>query len=412
MMTSSSRARRSILVFSVLVLCLGAATLVMFLLRTPPDPREVPSTIVTSGEQVTTLVERVLHPSAHQDTQSRHEVLPLPGTQLRIRYSAALPVPVLYAVADAALAQGYNDANLLVSVLPPGTNQEAVLSLRALPGWKPRGAGAVLYLFQRGDQPVNLRTIAVEDRGNLADRAWSMLVQLRRSEPWQVSSQSVLRGYVVGGMSLAFILGVGFVAMAVLVAVVDLLMLWKSIREHHSGNSSGQGSRSSLQQWPHPFKAHPWMVRPGSPQAGALRHFLLVTIIFLGLYQLRFLPDAFASSLVQVQRWETEHVYGGTGDVYLAADALRSQATLTPGTVAAVCGRNHGVEAKILRYLLFPADAFPSEQVWRRAAFAIATLHEWQFYRGEFVCDGLHRPGTILQTFPHGGVLVRFSPSR
>ncbi|MBI3619172.1 hypothetical protein HY213_04045 [Candidatus Peregrinibacteria bacterium] len=390
MMASSSRARRSILIVTVFLLCMGAALVELFLFRTAPDPREIQATIVQSGEQVTTLVQRVLHPSAHQDIQSRHEVLPLPGTQLRIRYSAALPVPVLYAVADAALAQGYDDANMLLGVLPAGQDRDEVLSLRALPGWQPRGAGAVLYLFQRDDQPVNLRTIAVEDRGNLADRVWSMLAQLRRSEPWQVSSQSVLRGYVMGGMSWAFVLGVGFVA--VIIGMMGVRgMEWVQSKKK-TINSPGEQAY-------------------GLRLKSIVRHFLLVIVLFVGFYQLRFLPDAVASSFLQVHRWETEHAYGGTGDVYLVADALRSQTILTPGIAVAVCGHNHGVEAKILRYLLFPADAFPSEQVWQRAAFVIATLPEWQFDRGEFFCDGLHRPGKILGRFPHGGALVRFSPS-
>ncbi|TSC80366.1 MAG: hypothetical protein G01um101425_20 [Candidatus Peregrinibacteria bacterium Gr01-1014_25] len=273
-----------------------------------------------------------------------------PMSHVRVRYSAPAGMVLL-------LAPGTYDPlflpDALLAALPPGVPGEVIIPVMHVPGWHGGIRAIGIAAFSPADAPGALIAVSGVDQAPYHERWLAELGHVLRTEKFPAASINFLLGYRMGALPLpVLLLGIGLV-----IAALRRRMGW--------------------------------------PRAIALSAF-----VALGMYTVRFDVDLIRTFAADARAWHAAGTYGEMGDLYSIADAFRGEAKAVPNARIAACGQTLAP----VRYLVHP---LPTAS-WMEATHA-ALLRGWQQEGDNYICNSDHRRGAVVQTFPGGGQLIRFT---
>ncbi|MDO8648383.1 MAG: hypothetical protein Q7R81_01230 [Candidatus Peregrinibacteria bacterium] len=274
------------------------------------------------------------------------------GSHLRIRYSSANPVPVLYGPFD-----GRATFDPLLTILPPSEEGDVLIPLLASPWWNPREYAFVVRTYNLKSANPTMHKVTLESVASAGERIGAYASHLAADERFIGTSINELSGYSIGGFSFTILLGT---------ALLLITGIWLAL---------------------------------GLPK----RLLPTIALVFILVYAARFSLNIVRSAAADVSAWRTDGTYADAIDMYPLIQKLKLELVISsrPESVA-VCG----TFATPLRYFLYPTEIKTMGDGWDDATL-VALFAPWSAEGGLVTCDGKSRPGEIIATFPAGSAIAR-----
>lgn len=341
--------KRILFIFLLIALAHAGVTHAQPLLIVP-DP-------VSSNEETLTRFTRLLKPTPENDIFMEPIMAETlgPGSHLRIWYRSKNPVPVEYGPLRMI------PYDVLAAVLPLSEEGDVLLPLMDSPSWNPREKGVFLRMYGLQNSPPEITKLRVEDHLSSTQKFFAIFSQFFQPERFTYSSMSELKGYRVAHIPATLLLGLLFLLGTCVLSLIsflrgDLRLLTKSVP--------------------------------------------LLCLLFLILYQIRFLRD-FVPSVISLHReLRREEHFGHMGEIYAIADSIRKL-----GAKEGVLLCNPIVKTP-LTYLLYPIPVFEPKDLTGSSPSIALVSKTWEEGQTSFECGPLRFEGSIHRLFADGEAII------
>jgi hypothetical protein len=278
------------------------------------------------------------------------------GSHVRLAYSSRDPVPLMYGFLDA------DRSDMLEAVLPPSDEGEVLLSLTPSPAWFPSKSGIVFIVAHRQNDPMPVKRVRVENHLTFPQVLGAFFRHPFVPERFTYSSMSELTGYRIGNVSVTLLLGLLMVSGAGFLLVIRRKMLCFSL-----------------------------------------------CLVFLLIYEARFLLDAIPHAFAIQYHWRTERRFAHMGDAYAIAESILEQVPERKRSRTSVLVCNELLETPF-RYLLYPMLIVKPHELPVPISYAIVD-RVWDSSEHEVSCGKYIFPAQVLRLFPDGQAVVVPAPS-
>jgi hypothetical protein len=283
------------------------------------------------------------------------------GAKLTIGYTSSIPLNAYIAVIEDNGT--YNPADLYQFALPAAHAGAVIVDLTALSTWSPGSHSYSLSFLsdaEHTDATFNEMTFVP---GGVADTVGAATKGIFQIEPFWVSSAHILRGYRILDVPFSIILG----CTAILVAV--MLLVWKR-------------------------------------KTSGIAIALMVMLVGIFLYDIRFVGDLTIFSVDHTKHWLTDGTYGEAQDLYTAASMVKEEAKKGHAGSISVCFDSTDYYAKLLRYFVYPMHVTMTGALKADTAQVLVTHKLTWSYDGNILhCDSINAPATLVKDFADGSHL-------
>jgi hypothetical protein len=290
------------------------------------------------------------------------------GHSLFLTYSTSEPIEVF--MVPLAADNNFFPTDFVTFTLPEAEEGAANIDLTVSPGWAPGEQRYLLNLLTKSENANASFVSADFEPASLFDTVKAAFGHLFTPEPFTPSSYHALRGYRVLGYSVAVVLGM----LTILVALTIYFISKPAVR---------------------------------------LRNASLVLFAAMMLYALRWSVDLVRFTHQHLTEY-ANHTYDEAGSIYSVADTLKNgvasnnQKLITNNSVVFVCRDGTNFKEKVLRYFAYPTKITSEAADASGATLAIVMdKFDWKFTENSLSCGPIKRAAEKVVEFDDGSVLFR-----
>jgi len=314
--------------------------LLVFLSLLVSTAHAVPLEIPTKPIDDTLRVERVIQTAA---STARSEIEGQ-GTHVQLHYSSDVPVEVF--ITPVRADESFDPRDILMGTLPPAQEQTVLLQLNSSSIWSP-DENAYRLTFVSPQKSGMQFTIVQFEGSSLLGTA---LEQYFQKETYNPTVYHRLRGPMVFGTSMTFVIGI--------LIIVGALLLLITKKKHR---------------------------------------ILPLIVVLILLTQFRFSFDAVRYTSDHFSEWLRNETYGTTGSTYGIASVVQE---LDEPRIK-LCTSSTSYRPTLLNYALYPVQFVQQ----RPTHVLVSQSIDWSYAAGVLQCDGERFWAEEFQTFPDGSVL-------